>query len=116
MEQPETPQQNNFVMAYETSFSCGMYTVLSSFYAVKNWKIDFVKQSHIKNARNWMAAARHEIKEVVSLNQCGCGERYEQRGRRPAPPCPTCENTRIRKTAPDEKDTKNRKRLQANKV
>jgi len=52
-----------------------------------------------------MAAARHEIKEVVCLNRCGCGERYEQWGRRPAPPCPTCEKTCIRKTAPGEKDT-----------
>jgi len=35
---------------------------------VRNWKIDFVQQSHIKNARNWMAAACHAIKEVVCLN------------------------------------------------
>ena len=56
-------------------------------------------------ARNWMAAACHEIKEIVSLHRCACGERYEQWGRQPAPPCPSCEKTRIRKTAPGEKDT-----------
>jgi len=103
--QPGTPQQNNFVNTHDTSFACGIYTVLSSLYAVRDWKMESVKQSHIKNARNWMAAACHEIKEMVSLNRCGCGERYEQWGRRPAPPCPSCEKPRIRKTAPGEKDT-----------
>jgi len=105
LEPPGTPQQNNFVNTYETSLACGIYTVLSSLCAVRDWKIDFVKQSHIKNARNWMAAACHEIKEVVCLDRFGCGERYEHWGRWPAPPCPTCEKTRIRKTAPGEKDT-----------
>jgi len=70
---------------------------------VRNWKIDFTQQAHIKNARNWMAAAGHAIKEVVSLHWCECGENYEQWGSRPTPPCPTCEKTRLRKTAPDEK-------------
>jgi len=41
----------------------------------------------------------------VCLHRCGCGERYEQWGSRPTPLCPTCEKTRFRKTAPDEKDT-----------
>jgi len=72
-EQPGTPQQNNFVNTYETSLACGIYSVLSSLYAVRGWKIDFDEQSHIKNARNWMAAACHEIKEIVSLNRCECG-------------------------------------------
>ena len=63
LEQPGTPQQNNFVNAYETSLACDIYTVLSSLYVVRNWKIDFVQQSHIKNARNWMAAACHEIRK-----------------------------------------------------
>jgi len=110
LEQPRTPQQNNFVNAYETSLACDIYTVLSSLYVVRNWKIDFVQQSHIKNARNWMAAACHEIKEVVCLNRCGCGERYKHWGSRPTPPCPTCKKTRIRKTAPDEKDTEKTER------
>jgi len=103
-EQPGTPQQNNFVNTYATSLACGIYTVLSTIYAVRDWKIDFDEQSHINNARNWMAAACHEIKEIVSLNQCGCGKSYEQWGRRPAPPCATCEKPRIRKTALGEKD------------
>jgi len=106
LEQPGTPQQKNFVHGYETSLACGIYTVLSSLYAVRNWKIDFVQQSHIKNARNWMAAACHAIKEVVCLNWCGCGERYEHWGSRPTPPCPTCEKFRMRKTAPDERKTR----------
>ena len=62
-----------------------------------------IQQAHIKNARNWMAAAGHAIEEVVSLHRCECGENSEQWGSRPTPPCLTCEKTRLRKTAPDEK-------------
>jgi len=62
LEQPGTPQQNNFAKKNETSLACGIYTVLSSLYAVREWKIDFVQQSHIKNVRNWMAAAWYAIK------------------------------------------------------
>jgi len=51
-EQPVTPQQNNFENAYATRLACGICTVLSSMYAVREWSIDFVKQSHINNARN----------------------------------------------------------------
>ena len=47
-------------------------------FAVREWSIDFVEQSHINNARNWMAAVCHEIKETVSLERCKCGKRYEQ--------------------------------------
>jgi len=72
---------------------------------VRNWEIDFIQQAHITNARNWMAAVGHTIKEVVSLHRCECGESYEQWGNQPTPPCPTCEKTRSRKTAPDEKGT-----------
>jgi len=67
---------------------------------VRNWKIDFVQQAHIRQARNWMAAIGHAINEVVSLHRCGCGQSYEQWGDRPTPPCPTCEKTRLRKTGP----------------
>jgi len=100
--QPVTPQQNNFVNTYATSLACGIYTVLSSMYAVREWSIDFVKQSHINNARNWMAAACHKIKETVSLERCKCGERYEQWGRRPAPPCSKCAKTHVRKASSGE--------------
>jgi len=74
-------------------------------YAVREWSIDFVEQSHINNARNWMAAVCHEIKEIVSLERCNCGERYEQWGRRPAPPCSKCEKTHVRKVSSDETGT-----------
>ena len=84
LEQTGTPQQNNFAN------TCGIYTVISTLYAVRNWKLDFTQQVHIKNARNWMAAVGHAIKEIVSLHQCECGEQYEQWGSLPAPPCPTC--------------------------
>ena len=40
-------------------------------FAVREWSIDFVEQSHINNARNWMAAVCHEIKETVSLDSNG---------------------------------------------
>jgi len=111
LEQPGTPQQNNYVNTKEPSLACGIYTVLSSLYAVRNWKIDFVQQAHIRNARNWLAAVGHAIKEVVSLHRCGCGESYEQWGGRPTPPCPTCEKTRLRKTAPDERETERTERV-----
>jgi len=75
-ERPVTPQQNNFVNTYATSLACGVYTVLSSLYAVREWSVDFVEQSHISNARNWMAFVCHDIKETVSLERCKCGESY----------------------------------------
>jgi len=78
---------------------------------VRNWKIDFVQQAHIRNARNWLAAVGHAIKEVVSLHRCGCGESYEQWGDRPTPPCPTCEKTRLRKTVPDEREMERTERV-----
>jgi len=108
LEQPGTPQQNNFADTRESSLACGIYTVLSSLYAVRNWKIDCIQQAHIKNARNWMAAAGHAIKEVVGLHRCECGESYEQWGSRP--PCPTCEKTHLRKAAPDEEGTERTER------
>jgi len=104
-EQPVTPQQNNFVNTYATSLTCGVYTILSSLYAVREWSINFVEQSHINNARNWIAAVCHEIKETVSLEQCKCGERNEQWGRRPAPPCSKCEKTHVRKASAGEAGT-----------
>ena len=36
LEQPGTPQQNNFVKTYDTSLTCGIYTALSSLYAVRD--------------------------------------------------------------------------------
>jgi len=52
IEQPGTPQQDNFTNTTETGLACGIYTILSSLYAVRNWKIDFVQQTHIRQARN----------------------------------------------------------------
>jgi len=101
VEQTRTPQQNNFASTKETRLACGIYTVLSTLFAVRNWKFDFTQQVHIKNARNWMAAVGHAIKEIVSLHQCECGEQYEQWGSLPPPPCPTCEKPRPRKRAPE---------------
>jgi len=43
-------------------------------YAVREWSIDLVERSHINNARDWMAAVCHEIKETVSLERCMCGD------------------------------------------
>ena len=103
LEQPGTPQQNNFTNTKETRLAFGIYTVLSSLYAVRNWKIDFVQQTHIGQARNWMAAIGHAIHEVVSLHQCRCGQSYEQWGNRPIPPYPTCEKIRLRNTGPGKR-------------
>jgi len=74
-------------------------------YAVREWSIDFVELSHINNARNWMAAVCHEIKETVSLERCKCGEHYEQWGRRPTPPCSKCEKIHVRKASFGETGT-----------
>jgi len=106
-EQSVTPQQNDFKNAYAARLACGIYVVLSSMYAVREWSIDFVEQSHINNARNWMAAVCHEIKarETVSLERCKCGERYEQWGRQPAPPCSKCEKIHVRKASSGETGT-----------
>jgi len=53
-EQAGTPQKDNFTNTTETRLACGIYTVLNSIYAVRNWEIDFVQQTHIRQARNWM--------------------------------------------------------------
>ena len=79
--------------------ACGIYTVLSALYAVWNWKIDFVLQAHISQARNWMAVIGHAINEVVSLHRCRCGRNYEQWNDQPTPPCPAREKTRPSKTS-----------------
>jgi len=69
LERPGTPQQKNLTNTKETRLACGIYTVLSALHAVQNWKIDFVLQAHISQARNWMAAIGHVINEVVSLHR-----------------------------------------------
>jgi len=57
VEQPGTPQQNNFANTKETRLACGIYTVLSTLYAVRNWKIDFTQQAHIK-CEEWVGSSR----------------------------------------------------------
>jgi len=52
-----------------------------------------------------MAAVCRKIKETVNLERCKCGERYEQWGRRPAPPCSKCEKTHVRKASSGETGT-----------
>ena len=98
-ERPGTPQQNNFTNTKETRLTCGIYTILSALYAVRNWKIDFVLQAHISQARNWMSAIGHAINEVVSLHQCRCGRNYEQWEDQPTPLAP-----HARKPAPVKQD------------
>ena len=82
-------------------------TVLSLMYAVREGSIDIVEQSHINNVTNQshMAAVCHETKEIVSMEQCKCGERYEQWGRRPAPPYPNCAKIHVSKAPPGETGT-----------
>ena len=41
----------------------------------------------------------------MSLERCKCGERYGQWGRRPAPPCSTCEKIYFRKASSVETGT-----------
>jgi len=110
IEQPGTPQQDKFTNTMETRLACGTYTVLSSLYAVRNWEIDFIQQTHIRQARNWIAAIGHAIHEVVSLHRCRCGQSYEQWGNQPTPPCPTCEKIRLKNTGPGKRKRENDKR------
>jgi len=91
--------------AYATRLACGIYTVMSSMYAVRKWSIDFVEQSHINNARNWIAASCHAIKETVSLEGCKCCKRYDQWGRQPAPSCSKCAKNHVRKASPGKTGT-----------
>jgi len=90
IEQTGTPQQNNFTNTTETRLACGIYTVLSALYAVRNWEMDFLQQTHIRQARNWMVAIGLAIKNIVSLHRCNCGRQYEQWYDQPTPPCPDC--------------------------
>ena len=46
---------------------------ISVLYAVRNWKIDFLQQTHISQARNWMVAIGLVINKIVSLHRCNCG-------------------------------------------
>jgi len=110
IEQQGTPQQDNFTNTTETRLACGIYTVLSSLYAVRNWETDFVQQTHIRQARNWMAAIGHAIHEVVSLHRCRCRQSYEQWGNQPTPPCPTCEKIRLKNTGPGKRKRENNER------
>jgi len=87
LEQPGTPEQNNFTNTKETRLACGIYTVISALYAVRNWKIDFVQQTHIKQARNWMAAIGHAINEVVNAPMWVC-TKLRAVGRSTNPPLP----------------------------
>jgi len=71
---------------------------------------DFVQQTHIRQARNWMAAIGHAIHEVVSLHRCRCGQSYEQCGNQPTPPCPACEKIRLKNTGPGKRKRENNER------
>ena len=108
IEQPGTPQQENFTNTTETRLACGICTVLSSLYAVRNWKIDFVQQTHIRQARNWMAAIGHAVHEVVSLHRCRCGQSYEQWGNRPTPREKIC----LKNTGPEKRKRENDERAE----
>ena len=85
LEQTGTPQQNNFTNTTETRLACGIYTVLSALYAVRNWEMDFLQQIHIRQARNWMAAIGLATTSVVTLHRCNCGRQYEQWQDQPTP-------------------------------
>jgi len=47
----QIPQQDSFYDHFQTALACGHYSVLSSMYAVRNWKSDFGQQEHIAGAR-----------------------------------------------------------------
>ena len=103
----DSPQQDNSTNKTETRLACGIYTVFSSLYAVRNWEIDFVQQTHIRQTRNWMAAIGNAIHEVVSLHRCRCGQSYEQWGSQPTPPCPTCGKIYLKNSGPGKRKREN---------
>jgi len=49
-----TPQQKK-IREYVCHQS-RMWQIYSTMYAVREWSIDFVKKSHVNNARNWMGS------------------------------------------------------------
>ena len=59
-------------------------------YAVRNWKMDFLQQIHIRQARNWMVAIGLATTSVVTLHLCNCGRQYEQWQDQSTPSCPDC--------------------------
>jgi len=58
-------QQDSFHNNFQTALACGHYSVLSSMYAVRYWKLDFDQQEHIAGARRWMATVGQVAGEAV---------------------------------------------------
>jgi len=47
----QMPQQDSFHNNFQTALACGHYSIVSSMYAVRNWKLDFDQQDHIAGAK-----------------------------------------------------------------
>ena len=58
IELPGTPQQNNFNNTTETRLACGIYTVLSSLYAIRNWDIDFFTTNSYQTSKTLDGSGR----------------------------------------------------------
>jgi len=84
----QIPQQDSFYNNCQTALACGHYSVLSSMYAVTNWKLDFEQQEHIAGARRWMATVCQVAGEAVNLEFCGIfKDTYTNWKHRPRPQC-----------------------------
>ena len=82
------PQQDSFHNNFQAVLTCGYYSVLSSRYAVRNWKLDFDKQKHIAGARQLMSTLSQVAGEAVSLEFCGiCKDSYTKWKHHPRPQC-----------------------------
>jgi len=73
----QMPQQDSFHNNLQTALACGHYLVLSSMYAVRNFKLDFDQQEHIAGAQQLMSPLVQLAGEAVSLEFCGiCKDSY----------------------------------------
>jgi len=84
----QMPPQESFHNNFQTALACGHYSVLSSIYADRNWKLDFDQREHIAGARRWMATVGQVAGEAAILEFCGiCTDSYTKWTHRPRPQC-----------------------------
>jgi len=59
----QMPQQDSFRNNFQTGLACGQYSVLSSMYAVRNWKLDLTNRSTLQGLGDgWQRWARWQEK------------------------------------------------------
>ena len=76
--------QDSYHNNFQTALRCGHYSMLTSIYAGKNWKLDFDQQEHIAGARRSISTLVQMAGEAVCLEFCGvCKDSYTKWKHRP---------------------------------